>query len=119
MSLTEYGIMVSGITPRLQSIPWSEARLFAIANPSNFKYFKDRQPMILEVASEHNLVRWIWLRSKSFRSGFAVPVLPPEEYEQQWNQMTEFIKSIEIAPWRRCRNSFILLISSLFSKSTC
>jgi hypothetical protein len=83
VTLTDYGILVSGITPRLQSIPWSEARLFAIANPSNFKYFKDRQPMILEVASEHNLVRWTWLPLKSFRSGFAVPVLPPEEYDQQ------------------------------------
>lgn len=83
VTLTDYGILVSGITPRLQSIPWSEARLFAIANPSNFKYFKDRQPMILEVASEHNLVRWTWLPSKSFRSAFAVPMLPPEEYDQQ------------------------------------
>ena len=83
VTLTDYGILVSGITPRLQSIPWSEARLFAIANPSNFKYFKDRQPMILEVTSEHNLVRWTWLPSKSFRSAFAVPVLPPEEYDQQ------------------------------------
>lgn len=83
VTLTDYGILVSGITPRLQSIPWSEARLFAIANTSNFKYFKDRQPMILEVASEQNLVRWTWLPFKSFRSGFAVPVLPPEEYDQQ------------------------------------
>jgi uncharacterized membrane protein len=83
VTLTDYGILVSGVTPRLQSIPWSEARLFAIVNPSNPKRFKDRLPLMLEVASEHNLVRWTWLRSKSFRSGFAVPVLPPEEYEQQ------------------------------------
>ena len=91
VTLTDYGILVSGITPRLQSIPWSEARLFAIANPSNLKYFKDRQPLLLEVASEHNLVRWTWLRSKSFRSGFAVSMLPQEEYEQQMQSVLSVI----------------------------
>jgi hypothetical protein len=91
VTLTEFGIMVSGVTPRVQSISWREARLFAIANPSNFKRFKDRQPLILEVASEQNLVRWTWLRPKSARSGLAVPVLPPEEYEQQMHNVLSVI----------------------------
>jgi hypothetical protein len=83
VTLTDYGIMISGVTPRMQSISWNEARLFAIVNSSNLKRFNERQPLMLEVAGEYNLVRWTWLRPKSFRSGFAVPMLPPEEYEQQ------------------------------------
>lgn len=91
VTLTDYGIMVSGLTPRPQSISWSEARLFTIVNPYNFKRLKDRQPLVLEVASEHDLVRWTWLRPKSFRSGFAIPVLPPEEYEQQMRNVLSVI----------------------------
>lgn len=91
VTLTEYGIMVSGVTSRIQSISWSEARLFAITNPYNFKRLKDRQPLILEVANEHAIVRWTWLRPKSVRSGLAVPVLPPEEYEQQMRDVLSVI----------------------------
>ncbi|MBV9615157.1 MAG: hypothetical protein JO031_06865 [Ktedonobacteraceae bacterium] len=91
VTLTEHGIMVSGITPRLQSIPWSEARLFAITNPANIKRLKDRQPLILEVASEQNIVRWTWLRPQSARLGLAVPMLPPEEYEQQMRSVLSVI----------------------------
>jgi hypothetical protein len=91
VTLTDYGIMLSGVTPRIHSIPWSEARLFAIVNPYSPKRGRDRQPLLLEVASEHELVRWVWLRPTSPRSGFIVPVLPPEEYEQQMRNVLSVI----------------------------
>jgi len=50
VTLTDYGIMLSGITPHLHSIPWSEVRFFAIVNPFNPKHGKDRQPLLMEVA---------------------------------------------------------------------
>lgn len=58
ITLTEYGILLAGVMPKTRSISWGEARLFAIINPYEFKRFKNRQPLMFELANEHETVRW-------------------------------------------------------------
>jgi hypothetical protein len=94
ITLTEHGIMQVGISPKIQSIPWSEVRLFAISAfaasyPNNRR---SQLPMICQVASEHEVIQWYWLRSKiSFR--LATLSVSPAEYEQQMNSVLAVIKA--------------------------
>ena len=75
ITLTEHGIMQTGISPKIQNIPWSEVRLFALSSPAGQVTF--------ELASMHEQIRWKWLYAKGFSLSSAKPVTSPAEYEQQ------------------------------------
>ena len=92
ITLTEHGILMVGVSPKTHSISWSEAKLFAIINPYRQpKQFKNRQPLMLELANEHEMIRWIWLPKTSIRWSFVQPMLPPEDYEQQMQNVLSVI----------------------------
>jgi hypothetical protein len=94
ITLTEHGITLAGISPKIRSIPWSEVRLFAISPVGTSFSGKEQSlppPVIFEVASEHEMIQWHWLRG---RGAFllANPLVPLAEYEQQMNGILAVIK---------------------------
>ena len=82
ITLTESGLVQAGISSKVRSIPWSEARLFAeigIYGAKKYPY-----PAIFELASEHEIIRWNWIRKNSLKVWyFANSKATPEEYERQ------------------------------------
>ena len=82
ITLTESGLIQAGITSKVRSIPWSEARLFALLGIYGAKKYP--YPVAFELASEHEIIRWNWIRKNSLKVWyFANSRVSPEEYEQQ------------------------------------
>jgi hypothetical protein len=70
-------------------------RLFAISPVGTSLSGKEQSlppPVIFEVASAHEVIRWYWLRG---RGAFLLekPLVPLAEYEQQMNGMLAVIKA--------------------------
>lgn len=82
ITLTESGLIQAGISSKIRSIPWSEAHLFAelgIYGAKKYPY-----PALFELASEHEIIRWNWIRKNSLKVWyFANSKAAPEEYERQ------------------------------------
>ncbi|HZR40127.1 MAG TPA: hypothetical protein VFB12_08435 [Ktedonobacteraceae bacterium] len=93
ITLTEYGILHVDGSPKVQSIPWSEVRLFAISSlaPSASSQLQNQPPVFFELASPQTVIRWNWLRRKG--SLFYPPSTSPAEYEQQMRAMLSVIKA--------------------------
>jgi hypothetical protein len=85
ITLTEHGIMQTGIYPKIQNIPWSEARLFAV---SSF----DAQ-VAFELASTHEQIRWTWLYTQGFSLSSAKPAASHAEYEWQMHGILALVKA--------------------------
>lgn len=90
ITVTEDGLTLRGLHPNVRSISWKDARLFAIADLFGAKKYP--YPILFEVSSAHEVIRWAWLRPSS--RGilyFAKSVVPPEEYNKQMQDLLSLI----------------------------
>ncbi|HZU65635.1 MAG TPA: hypothetical protein VFA09_00030 [Ktedonobacteraceae bacterium] len=89
LTVTENGLMMFGFL-KVHSVPWQEAKLFAIDGLFGAKRYP--HPTIFELSSANDIVRWTWMRRSSFRVVFyARPVLSEEEYNRQMESLLSFI----------------------------
>jgi protein-S-isoprenylcysteine O-methyltransferase Ste14 len=84
ITLTENGLMQVGLSRKVRSIPWSEARLFAILGIYGAKKYPS--PALFELSSGNEIIRWNWIRRNSMRVlYFANSRVDTAEYERQMN----------------------------------
>jgi hypothetical protein len=82
ITVTEHGLIRVGVLRKVHSVSWEEARLFAINGV--YGSMKYPQPILYELSSARDVVRWGWMRGNSMRVVFfAQPTVSAEEYERQ------------------------------------
>jgi MFS family permease len=90
LTVTEHGLIMVGLLPKVHSVSWQEARLFAINGMYGAKKYP--YPSIYELSSANDVIRWSWMRRNSARAlFFAQPTLPTEEYEKQMQALLSLI----------------------------
>lgn len=90
LTVTEHGLIMVGLLPKVHSVSWQEARLFAIDGIYGLKKYP--YPSIYELSSANDVIRWGWMRRNSARAlFFAQPTLPAEEYEKQMQGLLSLI----------------------------
>jgi hypothetical protein len=90
ITVTEHGLIRVGVLRRVHSVSWEEARLFAIDGV--YGSMKYPHPILYELSSAHDVVRWGWMRRNSMRVVFfAQPVGSAEEYERQMQGLLSLI----------------------------
>jgi len=93
ITLTQDGMLLIGVAPKVRSIPWSEAKLFAIRTFPGAKRFP--YPAQLELASSGEIIRWTWIHQGGWYWRFysAEPTEPMEVYEQHMQGVLSIIAS--------------------------
>lgn len=82
ITLTEGGLIQLGLFGKVRSIPWRDARLFAIDGIPLAKKYSDAS--LFELSSAQEIIRWSWLRANTKRViFFANPTVTPIEYERE------------------------------------
>ncbi len=90
ITVTEHGLIRVGVLRKVHSVSWEEARLFAI--DGIYGSMKYPHPILYELSSAHDIVRWGWMRRNSMRVVFiAQPASSAEEYEQQMQGLLSLI----------------------------
>jgi len=90
ITVTEHGLIKVGLLRKVHSVPWQEARLFAIDGV--YGSMKYPHPIVYELSSAHDVVRWGWTRRNNMRViFFAQPTVPAEEYERQMQALLSLI----------------------------
>lgn len=90
ITLTEDGLMQVGLSSKVRSIPWSEARLFAILGIYGAKKYPS--PALFELSSSNEIIRWNWIRKNSMNVWyFADSRVDPAEYERQMHGVFSII----------------------------
>jgi hypothetical protein len=90
LTVTEHGLIMVGLLPKVHSVSWQEARLFAIDGIYGAKKYP--YPSIYELSRANDVIRWSWMRRNSARAlFFAQPTLPAEEYEKQMQALLSLI----------------------------
>ena len=90
ITVTEHGLIKVGLLRKVHSVPWQEARLFAI--DGMYGAMKYPHPIVYELSSAHDVVRWGWMRRNNMRViFFAQPTVPAEEYERQMQALLSLI----------------------------
>jgi hypothetical protein len=90
ITLTEDGLMQVGLSSKVRSIPWSEARLFAILSIYGAKKYPS--PALFELSSGNEIIRWNWLRKNSMSMWyFANSRVDTAEYERQMRSALSII----------------------------
>ena len=84
-------MLLIGVTPKVRSIPWSEAKLFAIRTFPGAKRFP--YPVQLELASSSEIIRWTWIHQGGWywRLYPAEPTESMEVYEQHMHGVLSII----------------------------
>ena len=89
LTITEHGLIKPGFR-KAHSVSWREARLFAIdglLGTKNYQY-----PIMYELSSANDIVRWGWMRRSTRRVlFFAKPTMPTEDYDQQMEAVLSLI----------------------------
>jgi hypothetical protein len=87
ITVTEHGLIKVGLLRKVHSVPWQEARLFAIDGVKKY-----RHPIVYELSSAHDIVRLVWMRRSNRRViFFAQPTGSVEEYERQMQGLLSLI----------------------------
>ena len=90
VTITQDGLIKMGMFHKVHSVPWRDARLFAINGVYGSLGYK--QPVVYELASENDIIRWGWMRRNNARVMFlAQPTASPEEYERQMQGLLSMI----------------------------
>lgn len=90
ITLTEDGLIQVGLSPKVRSIPWSEARLLAILSIYGAKKYPS--PALFELSSGNEIIRWNWLRKNSMSMWyFANSRADAAEYERQMRSALSII----------------------------
>ncbi len=90
ITVTEHGLIRVGVLRRVHSVSWEEARLFAI--DGMYGAMKYPHPIVYELSSAYDVVRWGWMRRNNMRViFFAQPTVPAEEYERQMQALLSLI----------------------------
>lgn len=89
ITVTEHGLLKLGFR-KVQTITWNEARLFAMG--SIFGAKKYPYPLLYELSSANELIRWTWMRPGTRRVWFfAKPTVSQEEYNRQMQALLSVI----------------------------
>ena len=90
VTITQDGLIKMGMFHKTHSVPWRDARLFAINGV--YGSFGYKQPVVYELSSENDIIRWGWMRRNNARVMFlARPTVSPEEYERQMQGLLSMI----------------------------
>jgi hypothetical protein len=90
ITVTEYGLIKVGLLRKVHSVSWEEARLFAIDGV--YGSMKYPHPILYELSSARDVVRWGWMRRNSMRVVFfAQPAGSVEAYERQMQGLLSLI----------------------------
>ncbi|SRR5216683_2462521 len=90
ITVTEHGMIKVGLLRKVHSVSWEEARLFAIDGV--YGSMKYPHPILYELSSAHDIVRWGWMRRNSMRVVFiAQPASSAEEYDRQMQALLSLI----------------------------
>lgn len=82
ITLTQDGLLQVGLFSKVRSIPWRDARLFAILGIYGAKTYP--LPTQFELASHEEIIRWGWMHENSRKVlYFAKSKVSPEEYQRQ------------------------------------
>lgn len=90
ITVTERGLIKVGLLRKVHSVSWEEAQLFAIDGVSgSMKY---PHPIVYELSSMHDVVRWVWMRRSNRRVIFiSQPTVSVEEYKRQMQALLSLI----------------------------
>ena len=90
ITVTEHGLIKVGLLRKVHSVSWQEARLFAIDGMYGAKKYP--HPIVYELSSAFDVVRWAWMRRSNRRViFFAQPTVSAEEYERQMQALLSLI----------------------------
>jgi hypothetical protein len=90
ITVTEHGLIKVGLLRKVHSVSWEEARLFAIDGV--YGSMKYPYPLVYELSSAHDIVRWAWMRRNNMRVIFiSQPTSSAEEYERQMQALLSLI----------------------------
>ncbi len=90
ITVTEHGLIKVGVLRKVHSVSWEEARLFAI--DGIYGSMKYPHPILYELSSARDIVRWGWMRRSNRRVLFiAQPTGSAEEYERQMQGLLSLI----------------------------
>ncbi len=90
ITFTEHGLIQTGSSSQVHSIPWRDARLFARNAPSGIVQINNRPLLsMFQIASENEVVQWHWVySSKLYKPPFG---LSHAEYNQQMQDLLSLI----------------------------
>jgi hypothetical protein len=89
ITVTEHGLLKLGLR-KARTITWNEARLFAMG--SIFGAKKYPYPLLYELSSANEIIRWTWMRPNTWRvMFFAKPTVSQEEYNRQMQALLSLI----------------------------
>ena len=90
ITVTEHGLIKVGMLRKVHSVSWEEARLLAIDGV--YGSMKYPYPILYELSSTRDMVRWEWMRRSNRRVIFiAQPTGSAEEYERQMQGLLSLI----------------------------
>jgi hypothetical protein len=87
ITVTEGGL-ASTNGKKVTTVPWHEARLFALY--VTFGAQKSGAAVTYELSSARDIVRWTWIWRKTYWVGLE-PVIPHDEYNQQMQALLSFV----------------------------
>jgi len=77
ITVTEHGLLKLGFR-KARTITWNKARLFAMGSILGAKKYP--YPLLYELSSANEIIRWIWMRPNTWRViFFAKPSVPQEQ----------------------------------------
>lgn len=90
ITFTEHGLIQTGSSSQVHSIPWRDARLFARNAPAGIVQINNRPLLsMLQIASENEVVQWHWVHSSKFyKPSFG---LSQAEYNQQMQGLLSLV----------------------------
>lgn len=89
-TITQDGLIVLGVFPKVHHIAWQDARLFAIYGLAGVQ--KDQPPVVFELSGADKIIRWTWLRSSNKKvTYFAAPADKQEEYDRQMQALLSVV----------------------------